>query len=142
MEVSKLSGEKQIRNTPSISNKKLDRDFAQEFSSARKREKDKYLGRLLNEIKKKGKRVIETGSIEAVREYKNNIKEYLSMVLKDAYRVERLRSIYNGNPATLVEIINEELNELAQTVLVQEKGTIAVINKIEHIEGLLIDTYE
>lgn len=142
MEISKLSSSKHIKQSSSISNKKLGKDFSEEFGSAAKRERDRQLNRLFEEIKKKGKQILETHSINAVHDYKNNIKEYLSLVLKDAYRVEKLRSIYSGNPATLVEIINEELNELAQTVLVQEKGTIAVVSKIEHIEGLLLDTYE
>lgn len=142
MEISKLSPGKQVKHTSGISNKKLDKDFAEEFGSAGKRERDRHLGKLLEEIKKKGRRIIETGSITAVHDYKKNIKEYLSLVLKDAYRVEKLRSIYNGNPATLVEIINDELNQLAQTILIEEKGTIAVVSRIEHIEGLLVDTYQ
>lgn len=142
MEISKLSPNKQIKNSQLVSSKKMNKDFAEEFGSAAKRERDKHLGRLLQEIKKKGKRIIDTGSMEAVREYKSHIKEYLSLVLKDAYRVEKIRSIYNGNPATLVEVINEELNQLAQAVLVQEKGTITIVNKIANIEGLLIDTYK
>jgi len=142
MEISKLSSNKVLKQTSSISNKKLEKGFSEEFGSANKRERDRHLSKLLEEIKKKGKRVIDTHSVEAVHEYKSHIKEYLSLVLKDAYRIEKLRSIYNGNPSTLVEIVNEELNQLAQTVLVQEKGTISVVSKIEYIEGLLIDTYQ
>lgn len=142
MDISRVSSNKQVGNTSSISTKKPEKDFSEEFSSATKREKDKYLNKLIDDIKRKGKHIIETGSVAAVRDYKDTIKEYLSLVLKDAYRVEKLRSIYSGNPHTLVEIINKELDELAQTVLVEERGTIKVVNKIENIEGLLIDTYQ
>lgn len=142
MEISKLTTNKGVKKTPSILSKKMDKGFAQEFDSAAKKEKESQLGHMLNNIKRKGKQIIETRNISVVHEYKDNIKEYLSLVLKDAYRIEKLRSIYNGNPSTLVEIINEELNHLAQAVLVQEKDTISVVNMIEHIEGLLIDTYK
>lgn len=142
MEVSKLSSSDRVKNNSSISNKKVGKDFSEEFGSASKRERDRQLAKLIDTIKKKGKHIIETHSINAVHEYKSHIKEYLSLVLKDAYRVEKIRSMYSGNPATLVEVINEELNELAHTVLVQEKGTIALVNKIEHIEGLIVDTYQ
>lgn len=141
MEISRLSPKKDTRQTSSISNKKVSGSFSDEFNSAQSREKGKELGRLLDSIKRKGKRIIETRSITAVRQYKEDIKEYLSLVLKDAYRVEKLRSLYDGNPTTFVDIINNELNELAQAVLVEEKGTISVVNMIEHIEGLLVDIY-
>lgn len=142
MEISRIGAKNDIKQASSISSKKADSNFADEFSSAKKRESDKQLGRLLDTIKKKGKQIIETRSITAVHDYKKNIKEYLSLVLKDAYRVEKLKSLYDGNPTTFVDIINEELNELTQTVLVQEKGTISVVNMIENIEGLLVDAYE
>lgn len=142
MEISKLSSNKELKPSSSISNKKIDARFADEFNSASKRETEKQMGKLLEDIKRKGKQIIETRSISTVHEYKNHIKEYLSMVLKDAYRVEKLRSMYNGNPSTLIEIINEELNNLAECILVQEKDTISIVNMIEHIEGLLIDTYK
>lgn len=142
MEISKLSTNKEVKQKTAISSKKMDKGFAEEFNSASKKEREKQIGNLLDKIKKKGKQIIETRSITAVHEYKNNIKEYLSLILQDAYRVARVRSMYNGNPSALVEIVNDELNKLAQNVLVQEKGTIEVVNLIEHIEGLLIDTYQ
>lgn len=142
MEISKLSTTKEINQKAAISSKKTDKGFSEEFNSASKKEREKQIGNLLDKIKKRGKQIIETHSISAVHEYKNNIKEYLSLILQDAYRVERIRSMYNGSPSTLVEIVNDELNKLAQNVLVQEKGTIEVVNLIEHIEGLLVDTYQ
>lgn len=141
MEIRRTDLKHESGYTTSISNKKVDGNFAEHFNSASKREREKHLEKLLDNIKKKGKQIIENHSISAVREYKENIKEYLSLVLKDAYRVEKLRSLYDGNPSTFVKIINDELNELAQAVLVEEKGTITVVNKIEHIEGLLVDIY-
>jgi len=142
VEISKLSSNEHVKNNSSISSKKVGKDFSEEFGSASKRERDKQLSKLIDAIKRKGRHIIETHSINAVHEYKSHIKEYLSIVLKDAYRVEKIRSMYSGNPAILVEIINEELNELAHTVLVQEKGTITLVSKIEHIEGLLLDIYQ
>jgi len=141
MEISKLLPDKRTASIHLASKQKPAKDFNQELNSANKRQRDSHLHKLLEEIKKKGKRVIETGSINAVHEYKEHIREYLSIVLKDAYTVQKLRSIYN-NPATLVDIINRELDELAQTVLTEEKGTIKIVSKIERIEGLLLDTYK
>lgn len=142
MEVPKLSSNKGLKQSKAISIKKIDKDFAEEFNSAAKKEKENQIGKLLENIKKKGRVIIETRSIAAVREYKDSIKEYLSLILKDAYRVEKIRSMYTGSPNTLVEIINSELDKLAQNILVEEHGTIEVVNMIEHIEGLLIDIYQ
>jgi uncharacterized protein YaaR (DUF327 family) len=142
MEVSRVSNEGQVKSKSGVSSKNMKHDFSEEFGSAAKRERDKQLGKLLDDIKKKGRQVVETRSVAAVHDYKSRIKEYLSLVLKDAYRVDRLRSAYSGNPTTLVAIISEELDKLAQTVLVQEKDTISVVNMVDRIEGLLVDTYE
>jgi Uncharacterized protein conserved in bacteria len=142
MDISRVSSNKQLTSTTSITTKKASQEFGSELSSASKRERDRYLNKLMDSIKKKGRQIIESGSIKAVHEYKNYIKEYLSVVLKDAYKVERLRSLYDGNPSVFVDIVNKELDELAQTVLVEEKGTIKVVNKIDNIEGLLLDVYK
>ena len=141
MEISKVKFENQLPHSTLKSDKKNQKDFGNEFESASKRQRENQLSKLLDSIKKKGKQIIDTKSISAVHEYKNHVKEYLSIVLKDAYIVEKIHSIY-GNTTTLVAIINKELDSLANTVLLQEKDTIAVINKIENIEGLLLDTYE
>ncbi len=141
MDINKISSNKPTLQSKSISMKKADKNFSEEFGSATKREREKQLGQLLHNIKRKGKMIVETRSITVVHEYKDSIREYLSLALQDAYRVDKLKSIY-GNPSTLVDIINKELDSLVQTVLVQEKDTIEVVNMIENIEGLLIDTYK
>lgn len=142
MEISKTDPKHGVNYNKPISNKKIETGFSEQFNSATKRENDNHLGKLLDSIKKKGRQIIEDPNIGDVREYKKNIKEYLSLVLEDAYRVEKLRSLYDGNPSAFVKIINKELDELTQAVLVEEKGTISVVNKIEHIEGLLVDIYK
>lgn len=141
MDINKISSNKPTLQSKSISMKKTGKDFSEEFSSATKREREKQLSKLLDNIKKKGKMIVETRSITVIHEYKDSIREYLSLALQDAYRVDKLKSIY-GNPSTLVDIINKELDSLVQTILVQEKDTIEVVNMIENIEGLLIDTYK
>jgi uncharacterized protein len=139
LEISKVNVKK-TRSSPK-SNKVVQKDFGNEFESANKRQREKQLSKLLENIKKKGRQIIETNSISAIHQYKNHIKEYLSIVLEDAYLVEKIHSMYN-NTTTLVAIINKELDSLANSVLQQEKDTLAVISKIENIEGLLIDTFQ
>ncbi|HBM80875.1 MAG: YaaR family protein [Clostridiales bacterium] len=141
MAISKITAQGKI-NTDNISNKKVSSGFKEQFSNAFKKETDKQLEKLLHSIKKSGREIIESQSITSVHKYKEEIKEYLSFVLKDAYRVAKLRSMYNGNSSTIVQIINKELDKLTQTVLSEEKGTLAVANMIEHIEGLLVDIYK
>lgn len=142
MDISKITNKNELPKLSSYQAKKASKSFSDSFNSATKEQRQKQLEKLLVNIKKKGKQIIETRSLSDIREYKNNIKEYLSIILEDSFKVQKLRSMYNGNPSVYVQIINEKLNELAQAVLEQENGNIKLINKIEEIEGLLLDSYQ
>lgn len=129
----------QPQNTPAV--QRAD-GFSQQFQSARHSKDDAHLNELLKKIKKKGEQVIKTQSIRGVHEYKLYIKEYLSFILKSSYRVKESQSPWGLDPLSMIAVIDKELDELGRMMLDGERDTLALVKKIDSIEGLLIDVYQ
>ena len=71
------------------------------------------------------------------------IREYLSLILQTGYKIKKIQSPWNGmNSMTIIKILDRELEELSQLVLKEQQGTIAIINKIDCISGILLDAYQ
>ena len=122
--------------------KRKTKNFSSEFQFANQQEKKKYLKSLLDKIDKKGKHVIATNSIRAIAEYKKIIQEYLTLVLQSGYEVKKLQHPWDGQYMSIVKIIDQELDELSQLILNKHRDTIKIINKIDCIQGILIDAYQ
>lgn len=117
------------------------KDFTSEFNFTNDKEKKQHLKSLLKKINKKSKHIISTNSIRTVEEYKFMIQEYLSLIIQSGYKMKKIDSPWKGQQLTIVEILDQELEELSKLVL-EQNDTLAIIQKIDSISGLLIDSYK
>nr|WP_315989575.1 DUF327 family protein [Desulforamulus aquiferis] len=69
------------------------------------------------------------------------MKEYLSYVLKNFYKLKHDRSINYSTVFTRVEIINKEVDELTQKLLGQERDNLDIVAEVDRIAGLILDVY-
>lgn len=123
--------------------KRKSENFSSQFQFEDNRKRKQSLKKLLSKINKKGRQIIQTNSIKAVQEYKSMIREYLSLILQTGYKIKKIQSPWNGmNSMTIIKILDRELEELSQLVLKEQQGTIAIINKIDCISGILLDAYQ
>lgn len=139
MEISRLS-----RNTPiSTEKKKVEtkRDFSQSFNFARDRKNEQQLKKLLDDIKKKGNRLIITKCYADVKAYKNLIREYLQSVLSYMYDVKKDISFWQTQYFITVDTIDEKLEELTNALLGDEKENLDIAGTIDEITGLVVDIY-
>jgi uncharacterized protein len=134
------------RNTPvvsddkkSISNKK---DFSQNFNFAREKKSEEELKKMLEDIKKKGNRLVITKCFVDVKAYKRLIKEYLDSILKHMYSIKKDISFWQTQYFLTVDTIDEKLQELTEALLSSEKENLDIAGTIDEISGLIVDIYK
>lgn len=140
MKINRTNPINQNYKSPSKINRKT-KNFSSEFNFTNEKEKKQHLKKLLNKINKKGKHIISTNSIRTVEEYKIMIQEYLSLIIQSGYKIKKIQSPWKGQQLTIVEILDHELEELSQLVL-EQKDTLSIINKVDCISGILLDAYK
>ncbi|MDP4089061.1 MAG: YaaR family protein [Bacillota bacterium] len=133
------------RNSPVKSEEKknisIKKDFSQSFNFARERRNEEELKKMLENIKKKGGRLIITKCYADVKAYKDMIKEYLSSILAYMYNIKKDISFWQTQYFITVETIDSKLQELTDMLLGDEKNNLAIASTIDEISGLIVDIY-
>jgi uncharacterized protein YaaR (DUF327 family) len=96
----------------------------------------------MDEIKKKGNRLILTQTYADVKSYKNSIREYLRSVVEHMYSLDKNMGFWETQYFTTVDTVNSKLEELTTNILNEQKEVINVAATIDEIQGLLIDIYK
>ena len=134
-----------IRNKTSINRdlKKIDnrKDFSQSFNHAKDRKSEEQLKKFVEDIKKKGNRLVITKCYADVRVYKKLIKEYLESVLQYMYDIKKDISFWQTQYFVTVDTIDEKLEELTKMLLCDEKDNLKIASTIDEIQGLVVDIY-
>lgn len=116
-------------------------DFSQSFSRERRKRSEEELKKLMDDIKKKGNRLVITKMYADVVQYKKMIKEYLESILKYMYDTQKDISFWQTQYFITVETIDEKLEELTQGLLGEEKENLNIAATIDEIQGLIVDIY-
>lgn len=122
----------------SVSEKK---DFSQSFNKERQRKSEEQLKKLVDDIKKRGNKLILTKTYVDVVMYKKMIKEYLESVLKYMYETKKDISFWQTQYFVIVDTVDGKLEELTQAVLGDQKENINIAATIDEIQGMIVDMY-
>jgi len=122
----------------SVSEKK---DFSQNFSRERQRKSEEQLKKLVDDIKKRGNKLVLTKTYVDVVMYKKMIKEYLESVLKYMYETKKDLSFWQTQYFVTVDTVDGKLEELTQAVLGDQKDNINIASTIDEIQGMIVDMY-
>lgn len=115
--------------------------FAESFDLAQQQQSREQLRAMVDKIKVAGKRLKSNQTFANLQEYKQIVREYLAFILKNYYKIVKERNITQTTLYTRIEIIDKEIEELTLQFLSEQKETFAIVAKIDHIEGLLLDLY-
>lgn len=139
MEISRIKSKTPI----SIEEKKVDlrKDFSQSFNQARDRKSGEQLKKMIDDIKKKGNRLVITKCYADVRAYKRMIKEYLESVIEHMYSTKNDISFWQTQYFITVDTIDNKLEELTKALLQEEKENLNIAATIDEIQGLIVDIY-
>ena len=115
--------------------------FPQSFNQARDRRSQEQLKQLIDDIKKKGNRLVVTKTYIDVVNYKKMIKEYLESVLKYMYETKKDISFWQTQYFITVNTIDGKLEELTSAFLNGEMENINIAATVDEIQGLVVDIY-
>lgn len=138
MEIRRISRGNAMQSGTTVSNRK---DFSQSFNQERNRKSNEQLKKMIDNIKKKGNRLVITKTYADVRIYRRMIKEYLESVLEYMYQTKKDISFWQNQYFVTVETIDGKLEELTNGLLGEEKDNINIASKIDEIQGLIVDIY-
>ncbi len=97
---------------------------------------------LLNEISDQGKKISKKTDIRDMKRYRELIKTFLNEVVYRSHQFSRENFLdRRGRHRVygIVKLIDQNLDELAEELLKDEKDNIAILNDIDEIRGLLLD---
>lgn len=117
------------------------KDFSQSFNQARDRKSGEELKKMIDDIKKRGNRLVLTKTYADVASYKRMIKEYLESILSYMYDLKKDVSFWQTQYFVTVDTIDNKLEELTNMLLSEERENISIASTIDEIQGLIVDIY-
>jgi uncharacterized protein len=102
------------------------------------------IGGLIDEIKTYGGKLSKHMDISDMKFYRGLISEFINEIVTNSHKFTRENFLdRRGRHRVfgLVKLINKNLDELAQELLKSEKNSLAILEKIGEIEGLLLDLF-
>lgn len=102
------------------------------------------LNTLMEEITMQGERLYKRRDVKDMKHYRGLIKEFLNEIVTHSHSFSRenfldrrgLHRVYG-----IIRLIDENLDELAQELMKDEKDHISILNRIGEIQGLLLDIF-
>lgn len=117
------------------------KDFSHSFNQQRKKQSEEQLNKMIDDIKKRGSRLITTKTYVDVVMYKKMIKEYLQSILEFMYETKKDISFWQTQYYITVDTIDNKLEELTQSLLSDEKDNINIVAAVDEIQGMIVDMY-
>jgi uncharacterized protein YaaR (DUF327 family) len=117
------------------------KDFSRSFSQERHRQSEEQLNKMIEDIKKRGNKLVITKTYVDVAMYKKMIKEYLESILKFMYETKKDISFWQTQYFITVDTIDAKLEELTKSLLSDEKENISIASTIDEIQGMIVDIY-
>lgn len=102
------------------------------------------LTNLMEEITMQGEKISKKKDIKDMKRYRGLIKDFLNEVVNRSHSFSRENFLdRKGRHRVygIIRLIDENLDELAQELIKDEQDSIAILNKIGEIRGLLLDIF-
>lgn len=99
---------------------------------------------LMEEITMQGERLAKRRDVKDMRHYRGLVKEFMNEVVSHSHAFSRENFLdRRGRHRVygIIRLIDENLDQLAQELMKDEKDNLAILNKIGEIRGLLLDIF-
>ncbi len=100
------------------------------------------LNNMIESITTQGDKIAKHMDISDMRKYRESIKEFMNEIVTRSHKFSRenfLDKRGRHRVYGIVKLVDENLDELAQELLSDEKNHLNILNKIGEIRGLLLD---
>lgn len=102
------------------------------------------LNELMQEITSEGEKISKRKDLRDMKHYRSLIKEFLNEVTTRSHSFSRENYLDRRGRHRIygiVRLIDENLDNLAQELMKDEKDNLAILSKIGEIRGLLLDIF-
>ncbi len=102
------------------------------------------LQNLMEEITMQGNKLAKRRDVKDMRHYRGLVKEFLNEVVTHSHSFSRENFLdRRGRHRVygIIRLVDENLDQLAQELMKDEKDNLAILNKIGEIRGLLLDIF-
>lgn len=99
---------------------------------------------LMEEITMQGDKLSKRRDVKDMKRYRGLVKEFLNEVVTHSHSFSRenfLDKRGRHRVYGIIRLIDENLDQLAQELMKDEKDNLAILNKIGEIQGLLLDIF-
>jgi len=102
------------------------------------------LEELLDDIHEAGDALKDLPTLRNVKLYKNSVSKFLKFVVKNTLETETTAGS-NFNPLkkqkkyTIIRVVDEKLEQLAAGVLQNQSDKLSILERIEEINGLIVN---
>ena len=100
------------------------------------------LSSLLGDITAQGKKISRHMDIHDLKDYRRLITDFINEVVTNSHEFSRENFLdRRGRHRVygIIRMVNQDLDELAQELLKKEKDHISILDKVNDIQGLLLD---
>lgn len=114
------------------------------ISNIGEQELQQKLGVLMEEIAGQGKRISKHRDVRDMRKYRSLIKNFMNEIVNHSHKFSRENYLdRRGRHRVygIIKLVDENLDQLAKELMKEEQDTIAILNKIDEIRGLLLDIF-
>lgn len=139
MEIGRINRKSPVKQDRRVVSEK--KDFSQSFNQAKERKSEEQLNQMIEEIHKKGNRLVITKTYGDVIAYKKLIKEYLESILKFMYDTKKDISFWQIQYFITIDTIDQKLEEITKSLLKGEGDNLNIAASIDEIQGLIVDIY-
>lgn len=139
MEIGRINRKSPVKQDRRVVSEK--KDFSQSFNQAKERKSEEQLNKMIEEIHKKGNRLVITKTYGDVIAYKKLIKEYLESILKFMYDTKKDISFWQTQYFITIDTIDQKLEEITKSLLKGEGDNLNIAASIDEIQGLIVDIY-
>ena len=102
------------------------------------------LNSLMEEITMQGERLAKKRDVKDMRHYRGLVKDFLNEVVTHSHSFSRENFLdRRGRHRVygIIRLVDENLDQLAQELMKDEKDNLAILGKIGEIRGLLLDIF-
>lgn len=99
---------------------------------------------LMEEITMEGEKLAKRRDVKDMKHYRGLVKEFLNEVVTRSHSFSRENFLdRRGRHRVygIIRLVDENLDQLAQELMKDEKDNLAILNKIGEIRGLLLDIF-
>lgn len=102
------------------------------------------LGSLMEQINEQGEKLAKKRDIRDMRRYRGLIKDFMNEIINRSHSFSRENFLdRKGRHRVygIIRLVDQNLDELAQELMKDEKDHLAILSKIGEIRGLLLDIF-